>query len=155
MVYTEIQERNGKRYYYRVSSVRQGKKVNKLRKYMGSNLSDPQIINEEQEADKRMLNKKDIKIKRDLNLIKPKIILVLKRYKVNKAGIFGSYVRGEQKKGSDVDIIIEPPKGIGFKFVSIALELEEKLNKKVDLLTYKGIHPLIKKKIMQEEIRII
>ena len=72
-----------------------------------------------------------------------------------KAGIFGSYARGEQKKGSDIDLLIQPPKGIGFGFAGIELALEKKLNKKVDLLSYNGVHPLLKERIANEEIRII
>ena len=70
----------------------------------------------------------------ELKAIKSKIIRVLRKHDVAKAGIFGSYARGEQKKNSDIDILIQPPKGIGFEFVGIKLELEAKLGKKVDLL---------------------
>ena len=74
---------------------------------------------------------------------------------VKKAGIFGSYARGEQKKNSDSDILIEPPKGIGFGFAGIAIELENSLGKKVDLVTYKYISPYIKKQVLEEEIKIL
>lgn len=91
----------------------------------------------------------------ELKKLKPMIIKILKKYGIKKAGVFGSFVRGEQKKNSDIDILIEPPKGIGFGFVSIQFKLEDQLNKKVDLLTYNGIHPLLKKRILSEEVRII
>ena len=38
MVYTEVQERNNKKYFYRVISIRKGNKVSKKRKYLGANL---------------------------------------------------------------------------------------------------------------------
>ena len=91
----------------------------------------------------------------DFNKLKKIIIEVLKKNHVAKAGIFGSYARGEQKKNSDIDIIIEPPKGIGFGFVRIQFELEKKLKKKADLLTYKGLSPYLKDRILKEEIKII
>jgi len=91
----------------------------------------------------------------ELNEIKSKIKKVLKRHGVVRAGIFGSYARGEQKKNSDIDILIQPPKGIGFGFVGIQFELEDRLKRKVDLLSYRAIHPLLKKRILKEEIRII
>ena len=72
-----------------------------------------------------------------------------------RAGIFGSYARGDNKKNSDIDILIQPPKGIGFGFVGIQFELEDKLKKKVDLLSYRAIHPLLKKRILKEEVKII
>ena len=87
--------------------------------------------------------------------IKKKIIKILKKNNVVRAGIFGSYATGEQKKNSDIDILVEFSKPIGFGFAGIELELEKKLNKSVDLLTYKAIHPLLKKRILNEEIRII
>ncbi len=92
------------------------------------------------------------KINKDLAA---KIIPVLKKYGIRKAGIFGSHARGDYKKNSDIDILIELPRGIGFEFAGIQLELEEVLGKKVHLVTYKYIHPYIKKNILAEEVRII
>jgi len=96
-----------------------------------------------------MYNKSEIK------KLKPKIIKVLKANGIKKAGIFGSYVRGEQRRNSDIDILIEPPNGMGLEFIGIKLELEDKLGRKIDLVTYKGIHPLLKKQILKEEVKII
>ncbi|MFH1638408.1 MAG: nucleotidyltransferase domain-containing protein [Candidatus Woesearchaeota archaeon] len=76
---------------------------------------------------------------KDIN--KKKIRFILKSNGVVRAGIFGSYARGEQRKNSDVDILIQPPKGIGFGLGGIKVELEETLKKKVHLVTYKYIHP--------------
>lgn len=152
MAYTEVKSRNGRNYYYRVISLREGNKVKKKRIYLGSNLSSIDLILKKNLAD-RMFRK--IKINKSLILIKYKIIKILKKNNIKKAGIFGSYVRGEQKKNSDIDILIEPPRNMGLEFVGIALELEKKLGKKVDLLTYKGINPYLKKSILKEEVKII
>ena len=151
MTYTEIKERNGRRYYYRVASVRNGNKISKKRIYLGANLKED-LADKESEADKRILSKKRVD---NLNNIKSKIIPILKKNRIKKAGIFGSYSRGEQKKDSDIDILVEPPAGIGFGFVGIQLELENKLGKKVHLVTYKYIHPRIRKYILSDEVRII
>ena len=51
MAHTEIQERNEKKYYYRVRSVRIGKKVRKERVYLGVNLSKEELAKKEKEAD--------------------------------------------------------------------------------------------------------
>ncbi len=84
------------------------------------------------------------------------IIRILKKYGVKKVGIFGSYATGENNNKSDIDILIEVKKGTSLiGFVGIKLDLEDHLNKKVDLLTYKSIHPYLKKKILREEVRII
>ncbi|MBU2052772.1 MAG: nucleotidyltransferase family protein [Nanoarchaeota archaeon] len=87
--------------------------------------------------------------------IKKKIVPILKKNKVVRAGIFGSYARGEQKKNSDIDILIKTSKPLGFAFMKIQFEIEGKLKKRVDLLSYKALHPLLKEKILKEEIRII
>jgi hypothetical protein len=93
---------------------------------------------------------------REIEEIRHKIAPLLKKEGVTRASIFGSYARGEQKKSSDIDILIEVKKGTGlFKFVGIKQELEKKLGKKVDLLTYKSIHPLLKDEIFRDEKRII
>jgi len=86
--------------------------------------------------------------------MKKEIISVLKKNKIKKAGIFGSYARGEEKKSSDVDILIAF-NGSLLLLVKIERELKENLGKKVDLLTYRGIHPLLKKRILKEEVRIL
>ncbi len=93
--------------------------------------------------------------KQTIASLKKQIIPILKKHHVKKAGIFGSYARGEQKKNSDVDILILPPKRMGLEFVALALELEEKLDKKVDLVSYRGIHPLVKDYILRDEVRIL
>ena len=155
MAYTEIKERNGKKYYYRAISVRKGKKVSKKRKYLGSDIKNQDLEKKEKEADKELLTEKNKKINKNISRIKSKIIPLLRKNKVKKAGIFGSYVRGEQKKDSDIDILIEPPRGMGFGFIRFERELSKELGKKVDLLTYNGIYHLLRKRILKEEIRII
>ena len=82
---------------------------------------------------------------------------ILKKSGVVKAGIFGSYARGEAKKKSDIDMLIKVrrKKFSLFDNVRLERELEEKLHKKVDLLTYNGVNLLLKNKILDEEIRII
>jgi Fic family protein len=67
MVYTEILERNGKKYYYRVESIRNGKKVSKRKKYLGVDLDKQILIDKEKNADislgllSSLLTKEEIK----------------------------------------------------------------------------------------------
>ena len=112
-----------------------------------------------------MINKKIEEIKSCLNQVgaeqghenlKRKIVKILKKNNVVRAGIFGSYARGEQKKNSDIDILIEIKKRISlFDFAGIKIELEEKLGRKVDLVEYKVIKPRIRENILSSEVRII
>ncbi len=89
-----------------------------------------------------------------ISMLKKKIVPTLKKYGIRKAGIFGSYARGDQKKNSDIDILIEFNDSL-LTLVGIERELKEKLKKKVDLLTYKGINPHLKKDILSDEVRIL
>jgi|GEM_PF-290321 uncharacterized protein len=86
--------------------------------------------------------------------IKKKIIPILKKYDIKKASIFGSVARGEQNKTSDVDILVEPGRLMDFDFIDMKDEIEKILNRKTDLLTYKSIHPLMKKNILNSQIKI-
>ena len=93
---------------------------------------------------------------KELNKIKEKIISVLKKYSIKKAGIFGSYTRGEQKKKSDIDVLIETPEDFSLlDFVGIKLELEKTIKRKVDLVDYRVIKERLKQRILNEEIKII
>jgi len=151
MTYTEIKEKNRRRYYYRVSSIRRGDKISKRRKYLGVNLSKADLTVKECEADKGLGFKK-----RDaLGKIKQKIIKILKQNKIKRAGIFGSYARGETNKNSDIDIIIKPTKDMGFKFAGLEIQLTRALKKKADLVSYNGLSPHLRDKILSQEIRII
>lgn len=152
MAYTEIKERNGNKYYYRVLSIREGNKISKKRNYLGKNLSKKIRSKEEKIADGKF---EGLKKKRNFDKLKNKIVEILKKNKIKRAGIFGSYARGEENEKSDIDILIQPTKKIGFGFVGVQIQLEDKLKKKVDLLTYKSLNPLIKDEILKEEIRII
>ena len=75
-----------------------------------------------------------------------------KEFKVKKIGIFGSYVRGEESKESDVDILVEFYEPVGWEFFDLKEFLEEILDKKVDLVTVKSLKPQLKDKILKEAI---
>ena len=88
--------------------------------------------------------------------IKKKILPILKKYGVTRAGIFGSVVRGEAKEDSDVDILVEIEKRMSLlDFVGLKLELEEALGRRVDLGEYSTIKPIIRKQILSEEMPTI
>ncbi|MDI6760515.1 MAG: nucleotidyltransferase family protein [Candidatus Brocadiaceae bacterium] len=64
-----------------------------------------------------------------------------RRFKVKEIGVFGSYVRGEQKRGSDVDILVEFEEPVGFEFIELADFLESILGMKIDLVSKGAIKP--------------
>ncbi len=96
--------------------------------------------------------------KESIKRIEKSILPILKKNGVVRAGIFGSYARGDAKRDSDVDVLIKIRKGKKFSLfdlVGLQMELEEKLGKKVDLLTYNGLSLHLKKYILEDEVRII
>jgi len=78
-----------------------------------------------------------------------------KKYKVRNIGIFGSYSRNEQKKTSDVDILVRFYSGATlFDFVGLGNYLEEMLKLKVDLVSESGIRPKLRKNILKGLIKV-
>lgn len=89
--------------------------------------------------------------------VKKKILPVLEKHNLKKAGVFGSVVSGESKEDSDVDILVEIERDDMslLDFVGIKLELEEALGRKVDLVEYCTIKPLLRERILAEEVPIL
>lgn len=89
--------------------------------------------------------------------IKKKVLPILKRHAVKRASIFGSFARGTAKAKSDVDFLIEY-KGKNkslFDLVDLKTDLEETLDRKVDLITYNSIYWRIRERILAEQIVIL
>lgn len=92
----------------------------------------------------------------DVKKIRHTITPILKRNGVSRAGIFGSYARGEAKKRSDVDIVVKfRRKKSLLGLASLEIQLEKRLGKRADVITYNSIHPLLKNRILNEEVRIL
>ncbi|MGB4965917.1 MAG: nucleotidyltransferase family protein [Microgenomates group bacterium] len=91
-----------------------------------------------------------------LTEIKNKAIPILKDAGVTRSSVFGSYVRGEQNETSDIDILIDFPKGKSFfAFVDVKLKLEDALGKKVDLVEYDCIKPRLRESILSSHVQIL
>jgi len=97
-----------------------------------------------------MLTIKEIK-----KILKKNRKLLEQKYKVRKIGVFGSYIRKEANKKSDVDILVEffetPDL---FEFIELENFLTKLLKIKVDLATKEALKPLVKKEILRETIYI-
>ena len=77
------------------------------------------------------------------------------KYGVREIGVFGSYIRGEQGEDSDVDILVEFDKPVGFfRFLDLEEYLESILGLKVDLVTRKALKPVIGKYILDELVNV-
>jgi predicted nucleotidyltransferase len=88
--------------------------------------------------------------------IKTKVIDYFKDKPVLKAYLFGSYARSETEENSDVDILVELDYShpIGLEFVKMQLDLQQLLNKKVDLVTENGLSKYIKQYVDNDKILI-
>ena len=94
---------------------------------------------------------------KDLKAIKEKLMelqdTIKDRYKAEVIGIFGSYVHGRQKKGSDLDVLLRFYRGATlFEFVGLSIFLEEVLGIKVDVVPYDVLREEIEEKVLKEAV---
>ena len=90
-----------------------------------------------------------------LKILKDELPYLREKFNVKSIGLFGSYARDEQKDKSDVDILVEFSKPIGFfKFMELEEYLSKKLGVKVDLVTPDALKPMIKPQIMREVVYV-
>ena len=94
----------------------------------------------------------------DLKTIKHKLeshkAELVHRFGIRELGVFGSYARGEQKKGSDVDILVEFSTVPGLQFAALELTLEGMLGAKVDLVRKKTIRPELRESILRDVVYV-
>ncbi len=75
---------------------------------------------------------------------------IREKYGVTSIGIFGSYARGEAAPKSDIDVIVEFDRPIGWELVDLADFLESCLHQNVDLVIRRSLHPLLRDTILAE-----
>lgn len=83
-------------------------------------------------------------------MLKEKKQYLSEHFYVSKIGIFGSYSRNEQTTESDIDILVEFSKPVGFEFLDLKEYLEELFDKRVDLVTINALKPIMKDEILNE-----
>jgi hypothetical protein len=98
---------------------------------------------------------------RDDMINKEKILAILKRelpelkrqFHVCRIALFGSYIRGEQRKGSDIDILVEFDEPVDFiQFMNLEFHLKKLLRRKVDLITPDALKPITRPNILKEAV---
>ena len=95
-------------------------------------------------------------MKIDINEIKRKIIPILESYQVKRAALFGSSVRGRMEKDSDIDILVDIKADISLLgFVELKQRIEEALGRKVDLVEYDTLKPLLRERILKEQVPLL
>lgn len=92
-----------------------------------------------------METKNDILIK--LKELKPTLY---KDFAVKEIGLFGSFSDETYTKDSDIDILVELEKPIGWRFFSLEIYLENIFNRRIDLVTKNALKDQIKERILQQ-----
>lgn len=92
-----------------------------------------------------MLTRNDILSK--LKELKPTLY---EDYSVRKIGLFGSFSDESYNEDSDIDLLIELEKPIGWKFFTLQIYLEKIFSRKVDLVTKNALKEQIKERILQQ-----
>lgn len=90
-----------------------------------------------------------------INTLREQKEILKERYGLKEIGLFGSYVRGEQKRGSDLDVLVDFEENIKLSlldFIEIELHLSEVLGLKVDLVEKSSLKPYIGKRVLEEVI---
>lgn len=78
-----------------------------------------------------------------------------KEYGIKSLGVFGSYIRGEQKRGSDLDVLVEFNETPGLlTYIKLENELSQILGTKVDLVMKKTLKPVIGEHILSEVVYV-
>ncbi len=94
-------------------------------------------------------------IERILKILKEHERELKEKYGVKSLGIFGSYVRGEQRQTSDLDVLVEFEKPVDFfEFLELEEYLEKLLGVKVDLVLKKTLKPRIAKTVLKEVVYV-
>ena len=89
------------------------------------------------------------------DILRQKKPLLRERFNVKEIGIFGSFVRGEEKDTSDLDILVELERPVGLiKFMSLQNYLSDELGEKVDLVMKSALKTRIKKDILSEVVYV-
>lgn len=94
-------------------------------------------------------------LNRIIDLIQSLKETIRTEYKAEVVGIFGSFVRGEEKESSDIDILVKFNDDADlFDFMGLSIFLEEKLGRRVDVVPYDTVRPELKERIMKETITV-
>jgi uncharacterized protein len=88
---------------------------------------------------------------RQFDRIRTTVLAIARAHGARNIRVFGSFARGEQRRSSDVDLLVDLPDGASLlDLVGLKLDLEEALKRKVDVLTDGGISPYLRDRILHE-----
>ncbi len=90
-----------------------------------------------------------------LDLLRRALPELARDFGVTRLGLFGSYARGEQREGSDVDVLVEVDPSIGLRFVDLAERIEQVIGARTQVVSSRAIRPrdwpLLQKELVDVE----
>lgn len=89
-----------------------------------------------------------------IEILKKHEDVIKQKYGVKKIGVFGSFARGEEKEGSDIDFLVEFKEGSKTfdNYIDLKYFLQDLFGRNVDLVTVQALKPQLKDDILQEVI---
>ena len=97
-----------------------------------------------------MLNIHEILTK--LEALKPEL---QRRYKIREIGLFGSWVRGEQHEGRDIDVLVHFEEGADLSdWIGLALHLEQTLGRPIDVVPRKALRPELETAVLEQVVKV-
>lgn len=79
------------------------------------------------------------------------ILALADRHGIRNVRVFGSMARGDAGDGSDVDLLVSlPPEKTGLALGALLMDVQELLNRRVEVLTEPGLHPAIRQRVLEE-----
>ena len=72
------------------------------------------------------------------------------KFEVERIGYFGSFARGDQNADSDIDILVEFRRPLGWAFFDLQELLEKELQRKVDLVSTKALKEQLRDEILRQ-----
>jgi len=78
--------------------------------------------------------------------------VLAERFRVRRIGLFGSFVRGDQTEASDIDVLVEFSGPTAWEFIDLKDFLEERLGRRIDLVTVPALRPRMRERILAEVV---
>jgi len=151
MAYVEAKARGGRTYYYLTHNRRVSGRWKKTRRYIGT--SAPTLpMQKTAPSTSASAYRSTLEKIRALEQCKPHL---RKKFGIKSVSIFGSYARGEQRKGSDLDVLAEFDSAPSLlRLISAEQYLSGRLGLKVDLVYKPGLKPRFRKTITSEAVKV-
>jgi len=95
------------------------------------------------------------RLQRYMDILRHQLPILRAKYHVRYLGVFGSYVQGNPKKTSDLDVLVDFTEAPSlFEFIQLESDLSALLGIKVDLVMKSTLKPLIGKHILSEVVNL-